>query len=546
MPNFSAKILNNAKSALSAQQALLAVTSTNIANVNTPGYTRRRAELETRITEGNSGGIRIGDGVQVTGVTRVTDPFLETLLNGANGTKGMADVEAEFMKRVGSLFNLTDNGLTIGNTLTGFFNSLKDLSTNPASTELRANVIDKAQALVDSLKNTYNSIAQLQQEADNRIGTEITEVNSLTSQIAEINTKISAVELGGGSAADERDLRATLLNRLGEKISFSTNETADGSVSVFLNNGFPLVNGGTSRPLSVTTTPSFATPPLPPSLNGSILSYVVYDFDTGAGVSHLDITPSLQAGEGSLSGLLKMRGYNDPTNTSAFQADGTLVEFASRIEAISRQLLTSVNTTYLGPDIDPAAGFQASAGDLNGNVAGVAGNPYALFDFSFGGTKDVGAPGNNLPDDIGSHPGVDNYTSLLQLAFTDPRRFAAARSTVTPNVFPQGDSQNVDALIAMETQNFTFAVGSVSFTGTPDDAYTELVTRVSGERQSAETRATVANDNLVTVSNRRDEVSGVSLDEEFSNLIVQQKAFQASARMIKIADDILTQIVQLI
>ena len=558
MANFGAKILNNATAALAAQQTVIATTGNNIANVNTPGYVRRRAELEARIVSDSSTGVQIGSGVQVATLTRMADSYLEKLVREASGKLGASTGQVDVLQRLDSLFSLNGNSPTIGSSLNGFFDAVNDLAADPASIELRAQLIERGRDLVTTLQTTYNQVAQLQDEADNRIVSEVQETNALLTQIATLNGAISSVESGGSGAvaADERDRRSQLLEQLSGKISFNQLELADGTVTLSLSNGFTLVNGTNARQLSTSKFPSFAVPPLPASLSGGGLSFITFDYDPGAGVADFDLTQTLQAGDGLIGGLLKIRGYNAPTNTSPFQADGVLAQVATRIESVSRMLLGQVNTTYLGPDEDGGtAGHQPSSGDLFGvtprQTDGVTPAVYALFDFNFAGVKDANA--NGLPDDLGAHAGVTSYTRLLQLGVTDPRRIAAARDSnaaVGATSFAPGDNQNMVAISAMQrANNLTFAVGGVasySLTGSFADQYSETVTTVGSAVARAKSDQGVAESQLTAASQRLDETSGVSLDEEFTNLIKFQRAYQASARMIKIADELMQQIVTLI
>ncbi|RIL10773.1 MAG: flagellar hook-associated protein FlgK, partial [Proteobacteria bacterium] len=306
MTNFGAKILNNAVSSLAAQQALIANAGNNIANVNTTGYTRRSIELQTRFGGLGTTGIQIGNGVQVGGIRRIADEFLEKLLRESQASRSSYQTQDEFLSRIENLFSLTGDRPTIGSSLTSFYAAINDLSLNPSSIELRSNLIQKAQDLVENIRNTYNTLANLQSEADQRIGVELQTVNSITAQIANLNTLISQREAAGENiiASDERDARDQLLKELSEKLSFNKVELPDGSVTLTLSNGFALVNGSNSRALSLTTAPSFATSTLPPSLGGGVLGYIVYDYSAGSGTAHVDFTQDLMAGGGSIGGLL--------------------------------------------------------------------------------------------------------------------------------------------------------------------------------------------------------------------------------------------------
>lgn len=545
MTNFGAKILNNAVSGMRAQQAVIATTGNNIANVNTPGYSRRVVDLSTRASGSNSGFIEVGNGVQIEGVRRINDIFLERILRGAGNEKSSYNVQTEFMNRLEPLFDLTGTLTTVGSSLTKFFNSAQDLALDPASIELRANFISELNNLTSTIRSTFESVASLQAEADLRIETELQTVNSLVEQVAQLNQSIIQYEASGQSLNnDDRDRRDLILGQLSEKITFTTVEMPNGGTNVYLENGFNLVNGSISRSLETTKAPSFALGPLPPSLNGGILNHIVYDYSPGGGGEHFDLTQVLKNGGGSIGGLLKLRGYNDPSNGSSFNADGALVAVASRIEGITRQLLTTINLEYLGPDRDGGtAGHQPSSGGLDGSQPGV----YGLFDFDFAGVKDVNT--NGVPDDL-VLTGIDNYSSILMAGVSDPLAVAAARDIgagpPAAPVFAPGDASNMEALSGLRSSSFTFGVGSYSLTGTFDTAYSETVTFVSNTVSTLRINAAGAEDRYTAAASRRDEISAVSLDEEFTKLIQTQKAFQASARMVRIASEMLDEVVRLI
>jgi flagellar hook-associated protein 1 FlgK len=542
MPQTSSKILGNSVSALAAQQALIANISNNIANVNTPGFTRRQVDLQSRAEGGNSSGIQIGSGVEVGEVRRLANNYLESLMRVAGSDKGAAEVRDAYLGRMQALFGIKETDITIGSSLNEFFSAINQLSATPGNLDLRLNVIQRGEDLVSSIKTAYNTVAKLQTEADNRIKEEVDFINSYSTQIATLNGLIGAREVSGGVAADERDQRDVLLNQLAEKISFSTVETSNGAVSITLENGFPLVSGVTGRSLEATNSPTFATS-TPPSLEGGALSYIVFNYGTEATPSHLDLTSVIGAGKGSVGGLLALRGIPSSSQTSSFQAQGDLVTVASRIEALTRALLTTVNTTYRGADEDSGtAGFQPNAGDLNGNAPGV----FGLFDYTFSGVKDVN--GNGLAD-LADLTTLDNYSSKLTFAVVNPQDFAAARdnnTTAGATNFSSGDAQNAQALVALRSATISFSAGNYSFTGTFEEQYNTTVSFVGNTKAAAASELGVTSANYASAANKRDSFSAVNLDEEFTSLIKFQKAFQASAKMIRTATDLLDTIVGLL
>ena len=551
MSGYISKILNNSISSLSAQQGLIATTSSNISNVNTPGYSRRIVQVETR-GGGNTTGLNLGNGVELGELQRQTSSFLENLLRSAvSDTKG-SEVEDEFMSRLEGLFSLQGGTNTIGSALNGFFAAVDDLSVNPSSIELRANFIERANDLVNSIRDTYNTLASLQDEADRRIASEVDSVNSLCRQIADINGRIRTAEASGTLAPDERDQRDALLQKLSEKVTFKVVEAGDGTVNVTLTNGFPLVSSTVVREIEVSRTPSFASGTLPPSLSGGQLNYIVYDFSNGGGTGHIDLSETIAEGNGTLGGLLAVRGTNAASNTSAFSGQGVLIDIAARVESVARVLLTTVNRINVGDDNldgstdrDPAtpAFFDPTSGDLDGNSPA----SYGLFSFTYAGNADT--DNNGLADDLGTH-GVDSYASRLKLTITNPRQVAAARDSSAgapaAATFAPGDGRNLEAISALQNRDLTFVTGTHSLTANFGAAYDETVSTVGNLRNRSKVNLSVAAANQATAQSQRDEVAAVSLDEEFANLIKFQRSFEASARLIKIADQLLIELLQVI
>lgn len=557
MSNYGSKILSNAVSALTAQQAMIANTGKNISNVNTEGYAKRVTALQTRLSTGGGGGtIQVGNGVEVANINRITDEFLQSLVRTTSSSKYSFQAQNDILERVQPLFNLTGDRATIGSALSEFFNSFSTLAINPSSLELRQDVLERGQDLVEAIQATYQGLANLQTEADLRLTTEITTINSLTEQIAELNGLVSAREAGGYTAADERDRRDTLLEQLSQRIGVNILETSDGSVNISLSNGFMLVSGITSRALELTDNPDFVPGLLPPSLGGGVLRYVVYDYapDT-PGSGQLDLTQELLRGGGTVGGLLTVRGYADPSNTSPFEATGPLTELAARVEAITQALLTQFNSMYLGPDRGPTPGYHdPSSVDLNG------GTPSVFGFFTFEGLAGVDVDGLPTNADLAAF-GFANYSSRLRLTLSDPAAIAASLDISggppAPIAGAQGDNRNIVGdqalghvgLSSLQT-TLTATLGvtgtAITYSGNMSDLYNQLVGRAGNLKARTEIAFSVAEDNLVTAQNRRDEISGVSLDEEFSALVQFQRAFEANARMIRIADQLLEQIVALI
>ncbi|MCB0353432.1 MAG: flagellar hook-associated protein FlgK [Bdellovibrionales bacterium] len=552
--SFTSKILNNAVSAINAQQAIIANSGNNIANVNTPGYTRRVVNLETRFGS-QTGGLAIGNGVQIGSITRITDLFLEGLSRSSAGERSYYEVQNSFLQRTESLFSLTGEGDTIGSAFTEFVSSLDNLTLNPSSIELRSDVLERAQDLVNSISTTYNNLAELQSEAQDRLDAEVGVVNTLTSQIAQLNGVIAGREASGGLAADERDQRDLLMQQLSERIEYDSVENPDGSVNISLSNGFPLVAGVNSRSLDVTTEPN-GTASNATLLDGTSMGFIVYDYDTtGLSPAHLDLTSVLKNGTGSIGGLLAIRGTAPISASGAFAADGVLVDFASRVEAIAQNLVQVFNNAYQGNDTDGAtAGVQSDAVDLDGNRPGMMG----FFSLSGLTNGDIDGADGSVADQIVSQDElralqtngtITSVASLLQVAISDPRAIAAAQDDGAAGIAGlEGDATNLTGVISAISAAQDFgAVGSFSRSGvTFNQVYNELVGRVGNVASRTSIDYSVAESSYTATQAKRDEVSAVSLDEEFTNLIKFQKAFEANARVLRIGGELLDSILQVL
>jgi flagellar hook-associated protein 1 FlgK len=184
-----------------------------------------------------------------------------------------------------------------------------------------------------------------------------------------------------------------------------------------------------------------------------------------------------------------------------------------------------------------------------------------MFDFAFNtttfGSKDRFASPDGLPttadlSDILANTDVTNFTSRLQLTSADPRTIAAALDAsggAATAIYSAGDGRNLLALSALQSRAMSLSdgvAGGFSLNATYTAAYNESVGYIGDLRSSSDVGLSVARDNATTATKKRDEVSSVSIDEEFTALITHQKAYQASASMIRTADKLLEQVLQLL
>jgi flagellar hook-associated protein 1 len=543
-------LLNTSRRALNAQTTAISVIGNNIANVNTPGYSRQRAELVSTASI-NSASLHRGTGVEVNLVTRMADNFINKDLVSRIGERSKAEVKSEFLERAEAPFSLAGGSGTINYELNAFFSSLEDLQANPSDIALRTQVLQKGNDLAFTINETYNSLSRLQREADNRLPFVVNEVNRLTDGIAQLNDQISKSEVSEQEALNLRDQRDNLVQQLGELVSFQSVEDSKGRLTLYLDSGFTLVNGVSSNELEVSYSPSFA--PMggyQSGLDGGALGHIVFDY--GGGV-HGDLTHIIRGGSGSLAGLLDLRGTQSATDQTSFDADGSLVEIATHIELLARDLLLRFNLEYLGPDEDPGTpGHQPSSFDLDGNNP----IPFGLFSFNganagnnFGDVDGDGLPSINDLNVLLATNQVPNFASTITFAVQDERSLAAARDLdPAPGAtsWASGDSSNITALVDRRDEVITYSLGSINTNSTIDGMYSLALSNVGGKSARAKDDLAIFKSREDQIRQIKESISGVNLDEEFAQLIQFQRAFQGAARLIRIGDDLSNELLNLL
>ena len=271
-------------------QRALATTSNNVANVGTEGYTRQRVDITTRPSQRFGDGF-FGSGARVSSVQRIEDQFLNARVQSSSSDVARLDSYLSLVNRVENLVSGSQGGLD--SALQNFFNSLQDLSNDPASIPARQVVLSNSDTLVARFKDLDASYNDINQEINTRLRGDINDINSLTSGIADLNKAIveaKATTSGQGVPNDLVDQRNVLVGRLSERLAVNTVELSDGSINVFVGGGESVVIGSLSRQLSAINDPAN-----PGELRVGI----------EVGSSAFDITDKITGG--SVSGLLDFR-----------------------------------------------------------------------------------------------------------------------------------------------------------------------------------------------------------------------------------------------
>lgn len=341
--------LNTAKQGMMAGQAGISVTGQNVANVDTDGYSRKRLVSVAQAST-------LGGGVTVEGIKRYTDEFATTRLIQEKVAQGYADNSSDILSQISDLFNdLQENGL--GSALDKFYASIQLLETSSSDLTVRQEVIASAEELASAFNRISTAIDSVRSNTDNLLKSTVEEINTRTAELQSLNKEIVLSSAAGNDISDLLDRRDQLLSELSEHASISYIENDNNQVTVFLEDGLPLIEGNTRSILEVQES---AAP------GASRVLYVTDD-----GVSS-DITASLD--EGGLGGILNTR-------------DNVIPDWADDLDQLAYDIVTAYNSVHsagvgldgsTGLDLFTALGSATNAAALMEVNSAVSSNPEAI------------------------------------------------------------------------------------------------------------------------------------------------------------------------
>src|SRR5438309_2002681 len=259
--------LSIARQALLAQQRALQVTGQNIANVNTPGYSRQSVVLTSVPPEGDA----VGGGVRAGAVLQAVDPFLEARRLASASTLAAATTSRDLLDRIQGTFPV--QGAGIGTALQEFFAAANALATSPQDIGTRSDLLQKAETLASQLRASAASLASSQRDVDRQVVQTTRDANQLLTTIASLNANIHAAEVGGATANDLRDARREALLALAKSLDVHVVEQSDGTTNVYAASGVALVLGIDAARLTTVSGPSGA------ALDGGAVAQVAVQQD---------------------------------------------------------------------------------------------------------------------------------------------------------------------------------------------------------------------------------------------------------------------------
>lgn len=540
-----ADLLSIGSSGLTAYQRNLEVVGNNITNVNTEGYSRRSVELVTAPETPNGSGF-LGNGVEVSTVRRIFDQFLADQVTSRTSSFAQADSLYALASRVDNV--LASDTSSLNPAIQAFFDSVQDVSNNPASIPTREAMLGEAATLANRFQSLNQEFDTLRTQTNAQIDLFADEITRLASSIADLNGDIAvATSRAAGQPPnqllDQRDLQ---LNRLAELVSVRTVDSGDGMVNVFIGNGQSLVLATDSATLTavpgdfdpaqrdILFVSRSASIPIGNQLTGGELGGIV-DFrrdvldPTQDSLGRIAIAMAdtfnaqHQLGDdlnGNPGGLF----FGDIDNTSP------AVFSSAKNNAASGAMSVTINDT----NQIKATEYRLSYDGANFSLLRASDNTVVDSGFGTGGLPRTIAGEGITIDLTGSVAAGDSFLIRpvrygardMNVALTNGADFAAAATGGST-----GDNTNALVLANLQTQKL---LGNS--TETYQSAYGKLLADVGGQTREAKINSEVQQTLLDNAAAANSEVSGVNLDEEAADLVKFQQAYQASAQVIKVAD----------
>ncbi len=578
--------LDIARWSMYSSQLALEITAHNIANANTEGYSRQnlRVEANNAIKMGPG---EIGTGVKAVEVTRQNDVFLNTQVEQKTSDYAYWKAQKSAMEEIESIFNETgDSGL---NALMGeFWNAWSDLANNPDGVPERQSLLAKADNLLSMVHEIDYNLRVYQRNLDAKIWGSVTEVNGIIKQIADLNQSISTVEVKGSvNANDLRDQRDLLLNKLAQKMNITHYEDENsGQEMVFVLGGTPLVMGKDYNTLSTErdavtgfskvlwNDSSGRTVDLTNKLSGGEMAGLINARDAGGIESYLDSLNTLAEelvwqvnslhSEGvGLQGVSVMTGTVQVSSTAddlssgflfsgryvpggsfdiqEFDADGQVVGTYHVTPAGNTvgDLINGINTASGGAITATLTGgtsgaLRLSAGGtntfaVNPGTTGSSNNALAILGVNtfFTWTETAGQPLDDITETIDVNSVLEANPNLIATGYLD-----------TDGRIAPGANEIARAIANLQDKMIT-NIGGSGVDTTMDSYYSSLVAQVGVDVQNAINNEKFNDIILTQYTQRKESVTGVSLDEEMSDLLKFQHAYQAAAKLISICDEMM-------
>ena len=534
-----ASIYDVGSSALNSMQRAIATTGHNIANVNTEGYSRQEVLLGTRTPE-KVGQVEIGTGVEVSNIRRAHDQFLMTDVQSRSSSNGYFQLYAKTAQNIDGL--LADPSTGIAPAIDKFFAAMEAVAANPSSAPERQVMLSEAEMLAQRFNYVDTRLSEFAGELNTRMANMTDSINALAVDIAQLNESIVALSSGSrGTPNDLLDRRDQAITDLSKLIGVQTATQEDGSINVMIGKGQRLVIGNNAEQLRMV---------LPAAQDGP--SQLFLSVPSGA---ESEVTSKLTGGElgGVLDagaklinkarrevGLLAVgitetfnRQHSQGSDLNGDQGEAFFLNLGATVTGSrDNSGLLTVTANITQEQNLTGDGYSIRYDDAGIRLTNLTSGESQLVD---AGVLELPGLTITIPEQIDGVSGDIFFVeptlgaaSSMGLALTDPSKIAAANfgSAV-------GDNRNMLSLIELRDAK-TLKAGTQGYTS----LYGSTLSSIAVETRSAVSNAETELSLLRSAEDRLEGIRGVNLDEEATNLIRYQQAYQAAAQVITVANEI--------
>ncbi|MDY0405087.1 flagellar hook-associated protein FlgK [Virgibacillus sp. 179-BFC.A HS] len=502
--------LEMAKQALFAQQSALYTTGNNIANANTEGYSRQRVNFETRSPYPSASRNRpqlpgqMGTGVKAGTIERVRNQYLDTQWRGQNTKASYWQAKSDALARMEALMNEpTESGLS--STMDKFWKSLQDLANNPENSGARSVVAQRGEALADAFNYLNHSLESIRSDLKNEMNVTVTNANSILTQINHINEQIKEIEPHGYLANDLYDERDRLIDQLSGIVNIKVSYTSSGEGSLKQAQGLATIElvNDSGQSLGITL------------LDGNDAEnnhYFYFDGDTApATVSIVDkmYENGDKPSEGVKLGTLPLDGVSQTGSLNALihAYENDFPDMQGKLSDMRKAFVNEFNEVHKnGFDKNGEKGISFFLPDPDDGTGDLQVNPEILKN------KDL------IAASTADNSELDDDSKLTEL---------------------NGDN----ALNLADVFKKTLTIGEEGTKTSVKDYFQSIIGDMGVKAQEANKQAKNTDILRGQVENQRMSVSSVSLDEEISNLIKFQQAYNAAARSMTAVDEMIDRII---
>ncbi|MEC8158128.1 MAG: flagellar hook-associated protein FlgK [Pseudomonadota bacterium] len=532
-------IFDVGSSALNSLQRAISTTGNNIANANTDGYSRQEVEFASR-TPNRIGGVTLGTGVEISSIRRAYDQFLTQDVQARTSSSSYYSLYSTTAEQIDNL--MADPATSISSAMDQFFAAMEAVANSPTSQPERQVLLSEAGTLANRFNYVDARLSELAQNRNEQMSVFVMDINQHSQDIAQLNQQIARLErTPGGSPNDLLDQRDRAIESLSKLVRVDTRLQEDGSINVFSSSGHRLVSQAGAETVRLSAAPQ---------PDGPVRLYIsapggadaeITDVSLGGELgAAMDVSKNVIDRARRDIGLLAV-GLTETFNTQ-HKAGDTLnqvagAEFFTSITPVATASPSNSGTTTVSAMIDDAtqmtgASYQIDYTDSVVTITNLSTNVTQEINgttVSIDGLTFTVSPFSNLTDgDRFLVEPTGRAASSMAVAITDTSYIAAANSG--GNV---GDNRNMLSLIALREATYL-----KDGTKSVYDIYNNAVSQVAVETRSARANADTEISLLQSVTDRRDGLTGVNLEEEAANLIRYQQAYQAAAQIITTANDV--------